>query len=96
MKDKLQNLGEKILGNLETNLKQSADNEINKTKPQIKSMDAAGKYYFEQNEYGYQTLYSPTNNELTTLTEPEDRNFYRDLAPVLEELNKLYKKTLLK
>lgn len=37
----------------------------------------------------YQTLLRPDGTEVTTITEPEDRTGFRDLAPVAAELNAL-------
>ena len=37
---------------------------------------------------GYECLVAPDGSDVTTLTEPEDRTFYRDLLPVLALLNK--------
>ena len=39
---------------------------------------------------GYHRLAGPSNFE-AILTEPEDRNWYRDGSPVVEELNRLYR-----
>ena len=41
---------------------------------------------------GYETLLAvdgERTEDITTITEPEDRTFGRDLAPVVEELNRL-------
>ncbi len=38
---------------------------------------------------GHQSLYTPEAKELARLTDPEDRTFFRDLAPVVDELNRL-------
>lgn len=47
-------------------------------------------YYWTEAPNGeYQILFRPDETEVTTITEPEDRNFFRDLAPVCAELNDL-------
>ena len=46
----------------------------------------AGKWDIDT---GYDPLLRPDGTVLTTLTEPEDRQWYRDLAPVVDELNRL-------
>ena len=49
-----------------------------------------GSYHWTNYEHNeYETLFRPDGTEVTTITEPEDRNFYRDLAPVCIELNAL-------
>lgn len=50
-----------------------------------------GSYHWTNHEHNeeYETLFRPDGTEVTTITEPEDRNFYRDLAPVCVELNAL-------
>ena len=49
-----------------------------------------GSYHWTNYEHNeYETLFRPDGTEVTTITEPEDRNFYRDLAPVCVELNAL-------
>jgi hypothetical protein len=46
--------------------------------------------YKEYPEGGYyEQLLRPDDTEVCLITEPEDRNFYRDLAPVIDELNQL-------
>jgi hypothetical protein len=37
----------------------------------------------------YEVLFRPDGTKLARLTEPEDRNSYRDLAPITDELNRL-------
>ena len=37
----------------------------------------------------YETLYRPNGSQLTCITEPEDRTFYRDLSVIVDELNTL-------
>lgn len=47
-------------------------------------------YRWEQvNDSGYETLFRPDGSEVTTITEPEDRCGYRDLAPIVAELDAL-------
>lgn len=41
---------------------------------------------------GYELLIGPNGFECA-LTEPEDRTFYRDLKPIIEELNRLSRKS---
>ena len=41
---------------------------------------------------GYSALLTPDGQVLAVLTEPEDRNWWRDLAPVVQELNVLSEK----
>lgn len=38
----------------------------------------------------YSPLLRPDGTVVATLTEPEDRTWYRDLAPVIDELNALH------
>lgn len=46
-------------------------------------------YRIEHDDHtGYETLFRG-DKEITTITEPEDRNFYRDLAPIIDELSNL-------
>lgn len=48
------------------------------------------RYYWTDASNGeYEILFRPDGTEVTTITEPEDRNFVRDLAPVCVELNAL-------
>jgi hypothetical protein len=42
-------------------------------------------------ESGYETLLRPDGTSVCTITEPEDRNFSRDLMGVVDELNSLIK-----
>lgn len=53
-------------------------------------MNKTDCYYYETDSDGYETLYGPNGKEITIITEPEDRNFGRDLNPILVELNMLY------
>lgn len=43
----------------------------------------------ENTDYGYSPLLNPDGTELAILTEPEDRDWFRDLAPVVVELNRM-------
>lgn len=43
----------------------------------------------EADSYAYASLLAPDGRTITTVTEPEDRTPYRDLAPITDELNKL-------
>lgn len=49
------------------------------------------EYRWEHSDYDpvYETLLRPDGSELASLTEPEDRNSYRDMAPITDELNRL-------
>jgi hypothetical protein len=38
----------------------------------------------------YEALHRPDGSEVTVITEPEDRNGFRDLAPVADECNRLH------
>jgi len=52
-------------------------------------MTADTKYHYERNDDGYETLLRPDGTDVTTITEPEDRTFGRDLSAVIRELNAL-------
>lgn len=49
------------------------------------------KYGHDTDDFAdeYEVLFRPDETIVASITEPEDRNFYRDLAPVVAELNKL-------
>lgn len=49
----------------------------------FKSGEDLGEDWDEQ----YEVLFRPNGTKLAVLTEPEDRNFWRDLAPIVTELN---------
>lgn len=56
------------------------------------SEDDQLRYHEGENHYGnrdYSPLLRPDGTELALLTEPEDREWYRDLSPVVDELNRL-------
>lgn len=64
----------------------------------VRAKRAKGIYYpldsdDEDNDIDeyYCVLIDPNGNELCYLGEPEDRNFYRDGKPLVEELNRLHK-----
>lgn len=47
---------------------------------------------FDGHRYGYEDLVRPDGTVVTTITEPEDRNGFRDLRAVADELNALHEK----
>jgi len=54
----------------------------------------SGYYFKDGDEWDdcsdeYQVLFRPDGTEVTTITEREDPNFFRDLAPVVDQLNRL-------